>query len=162
MKRKEFIEYLKGISDPMEALMEMAPKDKLSWKPVDGGWSLGQLLNHCSTSSAVYQALIKNQWPKPEDRIPHAELPEIEGGKAMEIFQSHLQKSLELLELISDEDYETQPAETPWGAKGSLARLLQVIADHQNSHRVELFMYLKLLGLTVNTQTLHMSKPAAQ
>jgi uncharacterized damage-inducible protein DinB len=162
MKRSEFIEYLKSVSNPMEALMEMSPTDKLGWRPLEGAWSLGQLLNHSSSSSAIYMALINNQWPKPETRIPHDQLPEIEGAKAKEIFHAHLENTLKLLESISDDDFNNKTVETPWGVKGSLARVIQVIADHQNSHRVELFMYLKLIGLKVNTQTLHSSKPSNQ
>jgi hypothetical protein len=44
---------------------------------------------------------------------------------------------------------------TPWGWSGKLERMLVLFREHFTNHKMQLFTYLKLLGLPVNTETLY-------
>jgi hypothetical protein len=43
----------------------------------------------------------------------------------------------------------------PWGWKGKFELLAVGFLGHFNNHKMQLFIYLKLLGLPVNTETLY-------
>src|SRR5689334_2784331 len=67
MNRKEFIEYYDRHCMIMNAMMKIAPKDKLDWKPNPDSWSLGQLLHHISFTPKTVVMTINNTWPPIEE-----------------------------------------------------------------------------------------------
>ena len=162
MNKQEFIESYKMSSFPMGVLIRMAPKDKLNWKPTDKSWTLGQLLHHCSGTPSVFQRVIDNSWPSREEMnqsmTNSLSVQQKDGETAAKDFESAVNKVVEKLGQITETDYNNKPASTPWGITGSLGKVLQGAADHQNTHKTELYIYLKLLGLPVNTGTLYIGK----
>jgi uncharacterized damage-inducible protein DinB len=162
MNKQEFIESYKMASFPMVVLMRMAPKDKLDWKPTEKSWTLGQLLNHTSNAPMVFSRIIDNSWPSSEEIqkmfANHLTIKQKDGETAAKDFENAVNQAIEKIAKVSDIDFQTKSASTPLGMSGSLAKVLQGACDHQLTHKVQLFMYLKILGLPVNTGTLYMGK----
>src|SRR5579862_8901081 len=101
MTRKEFIEYYQSICQPMAAMMKIAPKDKLDWKPTPNSWTLGQLLQHCSTTPGPLVFVIKNSWPPPEAMqkmmADSLSISKMNGEEAVAAFESN--KNIAVAEL---------------------------------------------------------------
>ena len=162
MKKQEFIEYYKACAIPMVAMMRIAPKDKLDWKPKDKSWTLGQLLNHCSETPQLLEALALDKWPTPEElnqmMANSLKIPNKDGETAAKDFQALVDKIVKVISGVSDEDFLNKKTKSLFGGEEVLGKQFQFWTDHQNFHRVELFMYLKLIGLPVDTMTLYMGK----
>jgi uncharacterized damage-inducible protein DinB len=98
---------------------------------------------------------VKNM--KPEEMLPPAEnLPTISSiAEAKEAIAEDKQLALETLEQTSEEDLATKIATAPWDQMelNLGKRYLQMI-QHLESHKSQLFYYLKLQGKPVNTGTL--------
>jgi hypothetical protein len=54
-----------------------------------------------------------------------------------------------------EEDFAQMPVSAPWGWKGKLEVLALSFREHFTNHKMQLFTYLKLLGLPVDTSTLY-------
>ena len=52
-------------------------------------------------------------------------------------------------------DFTNKVVSAPWGVSAKLERMAIGFLGHFNNHKMQLFTYLKLLGLPVNTQTLY-------
>jgi hypothetical protein len=59
------------------------------------------------------------------------------------------------LEGISEEDFTNRVVSVPWGWKAKFEIMSVAFLGHFNNHKMQLFTYLKLLGLPVNTETLY-------
>jgi len=61
----------------------------------------------------------------------------------------------EFLATISEEDFTNKEVSTPWGMHGKMERMAISFREHFTNHKMQLFTYLKLLGLPVDTGTLY-------
>jgi hypothetical protein len=59
------------------------------------------------------------------------------------------------LDGISEEDFTHKAVSTPWGMQGKMERMSISFLEHLINHKMQLFIYLKLLGLPVDTGTLY-------
>ena len=62
----------------------------------------------------------------------------------------------DVLARFTEEDFAGKTFTTPWGWTGSLEKMSLDFRDHFVHHKMQLFLYLKLLGFPVNTETLYM------
>ena len=147
-----------------EELFAMVDGDRLEWKPSTGNnWmTTGQLLQHLTEScGAACRAFVTGDWGLPEgadaSEIPPAEkLPSIASlAEAKRLLQADKQAALAALAATSEEDLGHKPAPAPWDPTGMVLghRLLQMV-DHLKQHKGQLFYYLKLQGLPVDTRSL--------
>ena len=93
----------------------------------------------------------------PDEMLPPAEkLPGVDNiDEALTFLEEDRKVSLDMLAACSDEDLVEKPAPAPWDPRPlNLGyRLLQMV-EHLNSHKSQLFYYLKLQGKPVNTSHL--------
>jgi hypothetical protein len=61
----------------------------------------------------------------------------------------------ETLTGISEQDFAHKVVSVPWGMKGKMNRMAASFREHFTNHKMQLFTYLKLLGLPVDTNTLY-------
>jgi hypothetical protein len=59
------------------------------------------------------------------------------------------------LDGISEADFTNQVVSVPWGWKAKMEIMAVSFLGHFDNHKMQLFTYLKLLGLPVNTETLY-------
>ena len=151
-----------------DALMAMVTDDDLDWKPAAGtNWmTTGQLLMHLTGScGACFKGFVTGDWgmpdgmkmeDMPEDQmLPPAEaLPTVESvTKARELLAADKQISIDMLAAAGEEDMETKLMAAPWEPDNEvvLGRHLLGMVIHLQSHKSQLFYYLKLQGKDVNT-----------
>jgi uncharacterized damage-inducible protein DinB len=159
MVKKEFIEYYRNVSHPLRVLMELGLKQNMEWKPSDKFWCLGELIAHCAICPMPVVHTIDNQWPGKEAMAKHHDelKSDMQGvaKRAVDDFDERFKIAMEALDQVSEDDFMNKPSSTPWGNNGSMAKVLQGMVDHQNAHKVELYIFLKQMGLEVNTMTLY-------
>ena len=151
-----------------DALMAMVTDDDLDWKPAEGAnWmTTGQLLMHLTGScGACFKGFVTGDWGMPEgmkmedmpeeSMLPPAEaMPTVESvAKARELLAADKQISIDMLAAAGEEDMETKLMAAPWEPDNEvvLGRHLLGMVIHLQSHKSQLFYYLKLQGKDVNT-----------
>ena len=160
MTRNEFYELMMGAYRPTLVLIRMAPADKLDWRPGPSFMSLGQVVAHISHGMGDdLRCLIENKWPfTPEQMVEGMKLenlPSCGAEPALEELEKDKATLREVLDSISEEDFAQKAVSTPWGWQGKLERMAVLFREHFTNHKMQLFTYLKLLGLPVNTETLY-------
>ena len=168
MKWKELIgcemEYAYSVT---ENLFKLVQGSDLSWKPGTGSnWmTTAQLLKHITEACGLcFKGFVTGDWGmpegmdasdmKPEDMMPPAEkMPGVGSmAEAMELLMKDREIAREMLGSVSEGDLENKKAPAPWDPSDTRLghRLLQMVA-HLNSHKAQLFYYLKLQGKPVHT-----------
>lgn len=152
MKKEAFCQYCIDSYRPVENMVKMVPADKLTWKPGENFMTVGELFSHlCEGIGSELKMLLTNNWPAhPEGPMPSCTA--VEGLAKLEKDKVVLR---ELIAGISEDDFANREATTPWGASGTIEIMGLFFKEHFTNHKMQLFTYLKLLGLPVNTQTLY-------
>jgi len=150
-----------------ERLMGLVTDKELSWRPSTGSnWmTMGQLLMHITTAcGACCRGFATGDWGFPEGTdfsslppdamLPPAEkLPSVKSvADAKDLLSKDKAVALEVLATSNERDLTHKMAVAPWDkSEGALGhRVLEMVA-HLNSHKTQLFFYLKLQGKPVNT-----------
>jgi len=148
-------------------LYDLIDEDKIDWKPSEtNNWmTMGQLLKHLSEGAGLgFKGFVTGDWGmpdgvnlenlKPEEMIPAADkLPSVESvSEAKKLLEEDKTLALEMLDKCDENRLDTEIATAPWDPmEMSLGQRLVQMILHQNSHRHQLFYYLKLQGKPVNT-----------
>ncbi len=154
-----------------EGLMSLVPSNRLDWKPdVGDNWmTVGQLLRHLTTACGFCcKGLVTGDWgeyaaeiekagdaPEGEDPfLPPAEaLPTIDTvDEARRLLAEDKALALAMIDQVGEDELREGTMKAPWDPRERRtgAYLHETIA-HLGSHRAQLFYYLKLLDLPVNT-----------
>jgi hypothetical protein len=127
--------------------------------------TMGQLLKHLADGcGAPFRGFVTGDWGMPEgmdvkdlapeDMLPPAEkMPTIDSvAEAKELLAADKQLALDMLAKSGEERLAHETATAPWDPTAMILghRLLQMVG-HLNSHKSQLFYYLKLQGKPVNT-----------
>jgi hypothetical protein len=154
-----------------QGLLDLVDDDKLDWKPATGSnWmTTGQLLKHITEAcGAAFRGFVTGDWgwglPEgkdiadltPEEMLPPAEaLPTIGSvGEAKQALEADKQLALAMLAQTPPEGFE-KPIAAPWDPSEMQLghRLLQMV-EHLKQHKAQLFYYLKLQEVPVDTSHL--------
>ena len=159
MTKNEFREVALQSMAPAGKLIGMVPADKLDWKPGPTFMNLGQVICHLSDGlGGGLASLVSGKWPSMEEMDAGMKLENMPSCGVPEAL-SKLEKDKTILratlEGISEDDFTNRVVSVPWGWKGKFEILSVGFLGHFNNHKMQLFMYLKLLGLPVNTETLY-------
>ena len=160
MTKNEFYDFVMGAFRPAKTLIGMVPADKLEWRPGPKFMSLGQLINHLTEPLGEgLRCLITNQWPftpeQMEEGMKLENIPSCNVEQALERLGKDQAVLREVLDGLTEEDFAQMTVSTPWGWKGKLESMALSFREHFTNHKMQLFLYLKLLGLPVNTETLY-------
>ena len=162
MDKAGFLSFYKGIHRPSARLISLAPPERLAWKPADVNMmTLGQLLKHLATCPAHLATAARDAFPpaaefsRANDEAVQQSATPAEAGPVLE---SNYAAAVKAIEGLREEDFQGKQIAVPWGPPTVMYRALMDMAMHQNNHKMQLFMYLKILGLPVNTMTLYAGK----
>jgi len=150
-----------------EGLLDLTEDNMLDWKPATGSnWmTTSQLLMHITNAcGAPFRGFVTGDWGlpegmdpselSPEEMLPPAEkMPAIESvAEAKKLLAEDKQTALDMLAACSEDDLANKHVAAPWDPRGMLLGhyLIQMIV-HLNQHKYQLFYYLKLQGIPVNT-----------
>jgi hypothetical protein len=160
MTKDDFYKVVMEACRPTESLIRMVSPDKLQWRPGPKFMSLGQLICHLGEGlGAVLSATITGKWPTAEEMEQAMKLenmPSCTVEDALNKLESDKLVLRETLSGISERDFSGKAVSVPWGMQGTIERMAISFLEHFTNHKMQLFIYLKLLGLPVHTGTLYM------
>jgi len=152
-------------------LMDLVKDDELNWKPHSGdNWmTVGQLLHHLTDAcGACFKGFHTGDWGLPEgvsmedmpaeELMPPAEkMPAVESvAQAREMLRADKVLALEMIAEAGEENLEKRMVAPPWepAHKAPLGNHFLGMVEHLESHKSQLYYYLKLMGKPVNTSNL--------
>lgn len=159
MTKSEFYKVAMESVRPAEKLIAMVPADKLDWKPGPTFMSLGQVVCHLSDGlGGGFEMLLSGKWPPSEEMEAGMKLENMPSCGVQEAL-GKLEKDKKVLRTaldgISEADFTNRVVSVPWGWNAKLEIMAVHFLGHFNNHKMQLFTYLKLLGLPVNTESLY-------
>jgi len=153
-----------------DGLMAMVADEELDWKPVTGeNWmTVGQILRHLTDAcGASCKGFVTGDWGMPEgfdmsemapeDLLPPAEkLPAIDAvAEARKKLAEDRALALAMVDQAGEENLTSQMVAAPWDPRqDTLGRYLLQMIGHLETHKAQLYYYLKLMGKPVNTANL--------
>jgi uncharacterized damage-inducible protein DinB len=161
MTKKDFIEMMRRTQAPLKGMIEMVPEDKLDWAPGSTFMSTAQVLKHLSENWLIIPMMVKNEWPdmspeKMAEAMKLENLPRCTKAEALAAIEKDLNETVAFVENeISEKDFFSTVVSAPWGFKGEIWKGVLMAKDHQVNHKMQLHLYLKLLGKPVDTHTLY-------
>jgi hypothetical protein len=161
VKKSDFIEMMRRAQAPLKGMIEMVPEDKSDWAPAKGFMTTAQVLKHLSESWCVIKRMVTNRWPfsdfkELQESLKLENMPGCSKAEALQAIEKDLNDTVDFIENeISDEDFSSKVVSAPWGFKGETWKAVLMAKDHLVNHKMQLHIYLKLLGQPVNTQTLY-------
>ncbi len=160
MTKNEFYDCVMEAYKPAEVLIKLVPADKLNWRPGPKFMSLGQVICHLSEGvSAEMNCLITGKWPYNPDQMVEMmkleNLPSCGVEEALGKLENDKTRLRTFLDGISEQDFAEKVVSVPWGWQAKLERMAISFREHFTNHKMQLFTYLKLLDLPVDTSTLY-------
>ena len=161
MNKNDFIAQIRSTQQPLIAMVGMIPDDQLDWAPAAGFMTLAQLLKHLTANWCIIKMMVTGNWPvsnleEMAEAAQLEDLPSCPKAEALEGMQKDVNDALAYIEKeISDEEFFSRAVSAPWNWTGEIWQAVLMAKDHQVNHKMQLHLYLKLLKLPVNTQTLY-------
>jgi hypothetical protein len=157
VKKDEYFQYVLECYKPAENMLKMVPTDKLDWKPGPTFMSMGQVICHLAGGiGGELGMMLNNTWPKPEEMAEAMKnMPSCNVQDALAKLENDKSVLRDVLAGVTEEDFASKIVSVPWGWKSKLELMALNFRDHFSNHKMQLFTYLKLLGLPVNTETLY-------
>jgi uncharacterized damage-inducible protein DinB len=161
MNKTDFIEIMQKTQAPLKKMVEMIPDDKLDWAPSEGFMTVGQVLKHMCGNWSIVKMMATNEWPfssmeEMVEAMKLENLPTCTKAEAWAALEEDLNDAVDYFENeLSDEDFFNKEAAAPWGFKGKIWKAVILAMEHQVNHKMQLHLYMKQLGLPVNTETLY-------
>ena len=149
-----------------EGLLDLVDDGTLDWKPETGtNWlTVGQLLKHIAEAcGATCKGFVTGDWGappesfenmNPEDMLPPADaFPAFASvTEAKSALAADKALTFALIEQAGDDDLETKLVTAPWDPQPRpLGAQIGGAIEHLTAHKAQLFYYLKLQGVDVNT-----------
>jgi hypothetical protein len=145
-----------------ERLMDLVDPTTLEWNPPSGqNWmTVGQLLRHIGSACGhEMKGFVTGDWrppvgtssdssPSPAERMPTIGSVD----DARKILAADRRLAFEMLARAGEDRLDRDPAPAPWDATPMpLGRRLLEVVRHLDTHKCQLFYYLKLQGKPVHT-----------
>ena len=159
MTKSEFYETVMDSIRPTEKLIGMVPADKLNWKPGPTFMSVGQVVCHLAEGlGGGFEMMLSGKWPpaaEMEAAMKLENMPTCGVPEALSRLEKDKKVLHSALESISEADFTNRVVSVPWGMSAKVEIMGVSFLGHLNNHKMQLFTYLKLLGVPVNTETLY-------
>jgi uncharacterized damage-inducible protein DinB len=160
MNRRDYLEYLSRLERLTRVLFEIVPPDRVDWAPAEGMMPIRLLLWHIAQSiGGGIHAVCTGQWQVGSKGPPPP--PEHEGRAFLQEALAELDRQFALasadVAALADAVYEngTATAPPPLSTTQPVRRWLWSIVEHHLNHRMQLFVYLRILGIPVDTALLY-------
>jgi len=159
MTKNDFYEIVMQSVRPTEKLIGMVPADKLDWKPGPAFMNIGQVICHLSDGLGVgLEMVLSGKWPPMEEMEAGMKLENMPTCGIQEALGKIEKDKMALrsaLDSLSEVDFTHRVVSVPWGWTAKFEIMSVAFLGHFNNHKMQLFIYLKLLGLPVNTESLY-------
>jgi uncharacterized damage-inducible protein DinB len=163
MTKAEYAKYTKGVVNAARGLIARVPEDRLGWRPDPSFLALGAVIRHVAESvGSGLGGVMDGGWGivfeggngglPPAEAFPSAKSV----AEALAMIDADWKLFEERFARVDETTLNTQVVKIPWMAPGTtLAEYLLSTTEHLSNHRMQLFMYLRLLGVKVNTAHLY-------
>jgi hypothetical protein len=165
MTKIEYVKFTKRIVDATRGLIKKTPADKLDWRPDPSFLKLSAVLHHVSnTVGSQLRDVMNEGWEyragetggntglPPADAYPVVESIE----EAREMIDADWKLFEERFARVDENTFNDQVCKIPWMAPGTtLKEYMLLTSEHLSNHRMQLFLYLRLLGVKVDTTNLY-------
>jgi uncharacterized damage-inducible protein DinB len=158
MRKNDVIRYMRKQAAPIRYLISIAPEDKYEWSPADNMMNLGKLIAHLARSYAVIWIVFDRLKKVPDE---YMRWDAMQREDALKMLDRELEAAVKAVSKISEEDYLESSVKTFWGAEDKYCNILMLLIDHAIHHKMQLFLYLKLLGFEISTEELYEGKKSA-
>lgn len=155
----QFHHYATETLQPTEPLFLLVPADKKDWKPVEGSFTIGQLMLHMAEALRINaNGIQKNEWAVPSMRhifVANRKTPSVTSQEALQVYRETAKQFLGIFTTMSDEEFQHGEVDSFQMGRVQKWRIALMALDHHLNHKAELFMYLKLMGVKVGTKELY-------
>ena len=161
MNKQDLIEMMQKTQAPLKNMVEMIPDDKLDWAPGEGLMTVGKVLKHLTENWSIVKMMVTNEWPfsnmeEMAEAMKLENMPTCTKAEAWSAMEQDLNNAVDYIKNeLSEEDFLNKEVSAPWGFKGQIWRAVLMAKEHQVNHKMQLHIYMKQLGLPVNTETLY-------
>jgi uncharacterized damage-inducible protein DinB len=148
LKQKEA---LRGRTRQVTSLLH---EDQITWRPVPGALSVGEILRHLWVSEhGMRNIALNGDFTYFEKRIPGG-LNAVLGtprtiGEEIASLESTQTETLELTAAFPLDRWEEERVHEGLGIRRTVAQILFGLNDHEVHHRAQLMTYLRMLGTPV-------------
>ncbi|HAL54998.1 MAG TPA: hypothetical protein DCP63_00605 [Bacteroidetes bacterium] len=160
MTLRNYLEYCDDVIKPTEPLFRLVPADKIDWKPTENLFSAGQQMAHMAGALGVYgRGIASGDWGFASMRerfVLNRRTPAVTVDEAVKALRENYEEFKRLVGALTEEEFNFGEIDTPqFGGKAPRWRVAMLAIEHHLNHKAELFVYLKLLGVKVNTGNLY-------
>ena len=159
MTVQQYLTYFDEILKPTEPLFRLIPPEKLDWKPTENSFTIGQLIAHIVGALLVYgNGITTGEWGFQSMReifVMNRRQTSVTIEEAIGRLHANTSEFKRLVGSLSDDEFSFGVVDSPQLGRVPRLRLAMLGIEHHLNHKTELFMYLKLLGVDVNTGTLY-------
>ncbi|MGH2569203.1 MAG: DinB family protein [Bacteroidota bacterium] len=162
MTLHNYLSYVDYLVKSTEILFQQIPPDKIDWKPTENSFTIGQQLAHMVGAVEVYsRGITTGDWGFKTIRerfLQNRRTPSVNVEEALKHLTENHAVFKRLVGGLSEEDFNSGEIDSPQlGGKFPRWRVAMLFVEHHLNHKAELFMYLKLLGVKVNSGHLYRS-----
>lgn len=156
----EYFSWFDDVLQTTEGMYRLVPAEKLDWKPTENSFTLGQLIEHMPKAFWFNSKVIASEeWPLKSMReiLVSNRRHSIANGvdEALEHLRTWSAGFKHAIQNLGEEKFQNADVTTPqWGTL-PIWRFAVFVLEHHLNHKMELHMYLKVLGVKVNTGTLY-------
>ena len=159
MTLQNYLQYFDEMFTPTVPLFRMVPADKIDWKPTERSFTTGQLMAHIAGALGVYgRGIARGEWGYASMReifLRNRRTPSLKVEEAVAVLEKNHAEFNQLLRTLTEEEFDSGEIDTPQLGRVPRWRIAMLALEHHINHRAELFMYLKILGVEVNTGHLY-------
>ncbi len=155
----QFRDYAEKQLSPTEPLFLLVPPEQKDWKPTEGSFTAGQLMHHMSSALRFNaNGISKNEWELPSLRhvfVTNRRTPSATVEECVNLYRETSKFFLDIFTSMSEEEFQTAEVDSIQLGKVQKWRISLFALDHHLNHKAELFMYLKMMGVKVNSKDLY-------
>jgi uncharacterized damage-inducible protein DinB len=159
MTLQNYLSYFDDVVRPTEQMFRLIPADRLEWKPTDNAFTLGQQIAHLSGALGVYaHGIAGGDWGFKSMRerfVQNRHTPTMQVEEAIHLLNENQAEFRRVVGALSEEDFSTGEVDSPQLGRVPRWRLAMLAVEHHINHKAEIFMYLKFMGIAVNTGNLY-------
>ncbi len=159
MTVENFLSYCDDIVPPTEHLLKLIPADKIEWKPTENSFTLGQQIAHLTGALSVYgNGIAKGDWGFKSMRerfVLNRRTPSVTVDEAVAELRKRYAEFRSAIGSLTEDEFNNGQVDSPQLGRVPRWRLAMLAVEHHINHRAEVFVALKLLGVSVNTGNLY-------
>lgn len=148
MLKTDLINSFHLVNKSIKNHFQILPMDKLDFTIHPKSMTMEKLIRHLqSIELFTTRGVVSNIWEK------NVQTDVSTRESMIQTLDNNHNQAIKLLEQVDENDLVNKHIKTPF-SEGSMLSMLLFNLDHLHHHRTQLFLYLKLLDLDVNTMTI--------